>query len=132
MFKKGQSGNPKGQPKGAKLPGRPPDWLKAECRKHAPDIIKFLVSVAKGEDVEQAVGDQGETIRIPPAVRDRIRASEMLLDRGFGKVEQGIQVSGDDTRPVEFREFNGEIVKHLKELASRVIAENSGAGSVLA
>ena len=90
-FKKGHKLAPGGKREGA---GRTPEWLKQECAKHAPDLIQFLVKVAKGEDMEQAVGDQGEIIRVPAAVRDRVKATEILLDRGFGKAIQSVDVSG--------------------------------------
>lgn len=75
--------------------GRPPDWLKAECQKHAPNLLEFLRQVALGEDLEQVITENGETVRVPAPVRERIKAAEMLLDRGYGKPTQGIEVSGD-------------------------------------
>jgi hypothetical protein len=81
--------------------GRPPDWLKNKCQelidKHK--IIEFIVRVANGEDVEQVVSDQGEVLRVPASVKDRIRAAEILLDRGFGKAAQPLEHSGEITTP---------------------------------
>ena len=95
-FKKGY--DPKRANGGAREgAGRPADWLRAECQKHAPKLIEFLASVADGQDVEQAVGAEGEVIRVPAAVRDRVRATEILLDRGYGKPNQSVEVSGDAT-----------------------------------
>lgn len=77
--------------------GRPPDWLKAKCQDliDKNKVLEFLASVANGDDVEQAVGAEGEVIRVPAAVRDRIKASEVLLERGFGKVPQALEHSGE-------------------------------------
>lgn len=93
-LKHGVTGAKGGAREGA---GRTPEWLKAECDKILDKckLFEFLGSVVAGEDVEQAVGDQGETIRIPPAVRDRLRAAEMLLDRRFGKASQPLEHSGE-------------------------------------
>lgn len=92
QLKHGVIGAPGGKRNGA---GRKPDWLIAQCQEIVEDskLLEFLASVVKGEDVEQAVGDQGETIRIPPAVRDRLRAAEMLLDRAYGKAGQPIELN---------------------------------------
>jgi hypothetical protein len=75
--------------------GRTPDWLKARCQEiiDKAQVVEFLGSVVAGEDVEQAVGDQGEAIRLPASVRDRLRAAEILLDRGFGKPNQSLDVA---------------------------------------
>ncbi len=84
--------------------GRTPSWLRQECQKHAPDLLEFLASVANGKDVEQAVGSEGEVIRVPASVRDRVKATEILLDRAFGKADQAIQVTnidGDDRPTTE-------------------------------
>jgi hypothetical protein len=70
--------------------GRPPEWLKAKCQalieKHK--LIDFLVDVAKGKDVEHSVDENGESKLVPAAVRDRIKAMEILLERGYGKSPQ--------------------------------------------
>lgn len=91
-FKKGHKKAKGGRREGS---GRPPDWLREECRKHAPHILEFLRQVALGEDVEQVVTENGETIHVPAPVRERIKASEMLLDRAYGKAIQAVEMSGD-------------------------------------
>lgn len=90
-LKNGVIGAPGGKREGA---GRPPDWLRQECQKHAPNLIEFLAKVANGSDVEQAVGAEGEVISVPAAVRDRIKATEILLNRGYGMPNQPL--SGPD------------------------------------
>jgi hypothetical protein len=59
-------------------------------------VIEFLAQVVAGAEVEQAVGNDGETIRITPAVRDRLRAAEILLDRAYGKPGQTLDVALTD------------------------------------
>lgn len=91
-FEKGHKLAPGGARPGA---GRTPDWLKARCQEIVDKVkvIEFLGSVVAGEDVEQAVGDQGEVIRVPASVRDKIKASEILLDRAYGKVGQPVDIT---------------------------------------
>lgn len=80
----------KGNP-GNKGGGRKPDWLKAKCAKIIEDnaLIEFLGDVASGENVEAVVSIDGKnSLKVPAKVKDRLAATEMLLDRGFGKVPQ--------------------------------------------
>ena len=89
----------KGKPRGSKSvgSGRTTEWLKAKCQRliDRGKIIEFLLDVAMGKDVEQKVNENGEVIKIPADVRDRIKASEILIDRGFGKCAQPIGAEGD-------------------------------------
>lgn len=89
MFEEGNPGGPGGARPGA---GRPADWLRKRCQKavEEKDLIGFLEKVANGEDMEQVVTDKGEAIAVPAAIRDRHKAVEILLDRGYGKPEQPI------------------------------------------
>lgn len=73
-FKPGQSGNPSGKPKDA-------DNLRELARSYTKLAIETLAEMAKDG---------------PPAVR--VSASSILLDRGFGKPQQSIQIDVDDGR----------------------------------
>ena len=44
--------------------------------------------------MEQVVTDAGETVQVPAAVKDRIKAAEIVLERGYGKVAQSITGEG--------------------------------------
>ena len=93
-FSKGKSGNPKGGKKGHKgAGGRPPDWFVNECKKalEKGKIIGFIMDVATGKDVEQCINQNGECLKVPASVRDRLKASEMLMDRALGKPTQNIE-----------------------------------------
>ena len=82
---------------GNKGGGRPPEWLIAECKKYVEkrEIIKFLADVAGGENVREVQsGDGSEVVGAPAEIRDRLKAAEMLLDRGWGKPDQSMDVSG--------------------------------------
>jgi hypothetical protein len=77
--------------------GRPADWLKAKCREIVKNkkLVEFLGAVASGVDIDQSINENGECLKIPASIKDRLRAAEMLLDRGYGKPEQAVAVSGN-------------------------------------
>ena len=83
-------------------------WVRDEARRICKDekVLEFLASVVKGK--------KERTI-------DRIRASEILLDRGFGKSPQGIEVSG-----IEGNEFSGLSTAQLDALINALAGKSNG------
>lgn len=77
--------------------GRDSEWLKAECQKiiEKYDLIGFLGKVAAGERVEKTVLPSGEVVETPANTKDRLKASEMLLDRKYGRPSQALEHSGE-------------------------------------
>jgi len=90
QYKKGQSGNPKGRPK-------------------LPDLKKILAESLN----EKRIGKDGKKHRaidvvintlIVKAAKGDVRAIELLLDRGYGKPNQALQVTNvniDVARPAD-------------------------------
>lgn len=75
-FKKGQSGNPKGRPK--------VDFeVREAARLYGQEAIDKLAELMRGEDARVASS-----------------AAQALLDRGFGKPTQAVEVSGQDGNPI--------------------------------
>ena len=80
--------------------GRPADWLKAKCRdlvkKHK--LLDFLCDVANGEYVQTVVTSSGQKLdhKVSADVQYRLKALDMMLDRGFGKASQEIEHKGVD------------------------------------
>jgi hypothetical protein len=72
--------------------GRPAEWLKSKCRDivDSNSLIDFLADVAGGKVLVQVVTDEGECLNVPAQIKDRLKAVEMLLDRGWGKPTQAI------------------------------------------
>lgn len=98
-FKPGHNGGAKGGPRPNS--GRPPEWLRAKCQGIVEDkeLIAFLGKVADGGDAEQVVTDKGEAIPVPAAIKERLRAIEMLLDRGWGRSMQPMEVKDTTENP---------------------------------
>lgn len=73
-FRKGQSGNPGGRKRG--------DAAVTElARKHAPEMLKVLVSIAVDESA---------------AVNSRVAAASQVLDRAYGRPRQALEHSGPE------------------------------------
>lgn len=77
--------------------GRDPNWVKKKCQdlidKHK--LLEFLAEVASGEYKEAWVSIKTEkTIMRPVDAETRMKAINMLLDRGYGKPLQDMQLSG--------------------------------------
>ena len=69
-FKPGQSGNPNGRPK-------IPDEFKELAKKYSVDALKKVISIMEDREAEN---------------RDQLRASEIIMDRAWGKSQQSIDV----------------------------------------
>lgn len=67
--------------------GRPPDWLKKKCASiiDKKKLVEFIGRVASGDETEPHVIKEGDIIDCAPSIHDRLKAVEMLMDRGFGK-----------------------------------------------
>lgn len=89
QFKKGQSGNPGGRPKG--LMG-----LIREQTSDGAEYVEFMLAVARGHPIPS-----GDDV-VLPTLRDRREAWEALADRGFGKAIQAVDL-GSSGEPLSFR-----------------------------
>lgn len=79
-FKPGQTGNPAGRPKKLKLP--PLDEVLGNVLNQAD---------ANGKTKAEMVLDKLMEL----ALKGDVRAAEMLLDRGYGKPKQSLEVAGE-------------------------------------
>lgn len=88
----------KGAKTGGRVKGTPNKAtadIKALAQKYGPDAIIELATLMKTSDSHQA----------------RIAAAKELLDRGYGKAVQGVELTGKDGQPVEFKQIERVIVR---------------------
>ena len=114
-WKPGQSGNPSGRPRGTRdLAG-----YVLETTDGGKELVDALVSIARGVMPNVAVqNDSRPRPRKDQQVRpaDQLKAIEMLLDRGFGRSPQQLDIAYSvSNRPLE----------HLSDETLRLLVENA-------
>jgi len=109
----GQSGNPSGRPRGTRdLAG-----YVLETTDGGKELVDALLSIVRGVVPNVAV-QEGSRPRKDQQVRpaDQLKAIEMLLDRGFGRSPQQLDIAHSVTdRPLE----------HLSDETLRLLVENA-------
>ena len=117
----GQSGNPSGRPKGTRdLAG-----YVLETTDGGKELVDALVSIARGV-MPNVLAQEGSRPRKDQQVRpaDQLNAIEMLLDRGFGRSPQQLDIAHSvSDRP--FANLSDETLMLLVENA-RQLEEGSG------
>ena len=112
----GQSGNPSGRPKGTRdLAG-----YVLETTDGGKELVDALVSIARGT-MPNVATQEGTRPRKDQQVRpaDQLKAIEMLLDRGFGKSPQQLDIAHSVTdRPLE--NLSDETLRLLVEIARQL------------
>ena len=112
----GQSGNPSGRPKGTRdLAG-----YVLETTDGGKELVDALVAIVRGV-VPNLVVQKGSRPRKDQQVRpaDQLRAIEMLLDRGFGRSPQQLDVAHSvSDRP--FANLSDETLRLLVENARQL------------
>ena len=121
----GQSGTPSGRPKGTRdLAG-----YVLETTDGGKELVDALLCIARGTMPDVAV-QEGSRPRKDQQVRpaDQLKAIEMLLDRGFGRSPQQLDIAHSVTnRPLEH--LSDDVLRLLVENA-RQLKENSGGAVV--
>ena len=112
-WKPGQSGNPSGRPKGTRdLAG-----YVLETTDGGKELVDALVSIARGV-IPNVAAQESSRPRKDQQVRPagQLKAIEMLLDRGFGRSPQQIDVAHNvSSRPLG----------HLSDETLRLLVENA-------
>jgi len=107
----GQSGNPSGRPKGTRdLAG-----YVLETTDGGKELVDALLSIARGV-MPNLAAQKGSRSRKHQQVRpaDQLKAIEMLLDRGFGRSPQQLDIAHSvSDRPL----------KHLSDETLRLLVE---------
>ena len=92
-FKKGQSGNPNGQPR--KIPAL--DKLLADVLGEEKDGIEAAKAILMALRSKATKGD--------------VRAAEVLLDRAYGKAKESLQINGDLNLKTTVISWGGKEIK---------------------
>lgn len=76
--------------------GRKPDWLKEKCKKliDKHKLLEYVARVAAGEETEDRADKEGNAYTVGVSTTDRLHAFDLLMQRGFGKAIQAVEVSG--------------------------------------
>ena len=109
----GQSGNPSGRPRGT----RDLTSYVLETTDGGKELVDALLSIARGV-MPYLAAQEGTRPRKDQQVRpaDQLKAIEMLLDRGFGRSPQQLDIAHSVTdRPLE----------HLSDETLRLLVENA-------
>ena len=107
----GQSGNPSGRPKGTRdLAG-----YVLETTDGGKELVDALVSLARGV-MPNVAAQKGSKPRKDQQVRpaDQLKAIEMLLDRGFGRSPQQLDIANS---------VSGRPLEHLSDETLRLLVE---------
>lgn len=105
--------------------GRPKEVLRNAMREAFTDKkgVSFIAGVMAGEIGEKVavttgVGEHARTkvVTLPAKIRDRLYAAELLMDRGYGKPEQALDIKDPTPRPT-----GEETMARIMELLPRVI-----------
>ena len=93
-----RNGNPPGKGRGGARPGagRKPDWFKAQCLAELKKskVPSLLGKVIRGEDIEQVVTSEGECLKVPASVKNRLDASTKLKEWAVGTETEKHEVTG--------------------------------------
>ena len=106
ILRNGGRGAPGGKRKNS---GRKPDWFKKKCQEIATSekAIKFLESVINGEPVEEkklmVPGGEAIVVWESASVDARVKAWNSVMDRGFGKPQQSIEMGGIGGAPLQIQ-----------------------------
>lgn len=99
--------------------GRPKDVWRARVRGalESADGLGFLVRVVKGEVHEQIVDEDGAVVDVPPKIRDRIVAANILVEQAYGKPPMDVKIEDERPRPT-----GEQVMARILELLPKVVA----------
>jgi hypothetical protein len=92
-FQPGESGNPGGRPKTLKE-------LKERIQRRGGDLIDILFGIAEG------LPERAGTRVVGPSHADRYHCAKELLDRGYGRTLQAVELTGKGGGPLEARDIS--------------------------
>jgi hypothetical protein len=117
-FEPGNLANPGGRPKSLKE-------LKDRIQRRGDDLIDILFAIAEG--LPKMIGKRV----VGPSHADRYHCAKELLDRGYGRTLQAVELTGKGGGPLEGRDVSdmnsGERRERLRELLAKAALKAAGA-----
>lgn len=110
-FKKGQTGNPNGRPKGS--------------LRDIKDVLKDLLSQEKNQ---QQLIDGLMSVVINKALKGDLKAVDMLLSYTYGKPTQKTEIIGEietTNKNIDLRKLSLEELEELKRIADKLETDSS-------
>ncbi len=114
--------------------------IAAKETKNGYEVLMYLLGVMRGDITELTYSSQGSDgklleVHSRPAIRDRTKAAELILDRLAGKPKESheIEVSGPDGEPVKLlaatvlTALSDDDIRGLRSQLDRAIARATSA-----
>ena len=113
-FLPGNRANPGGRPKALRE-------LKDRVQREGLELVEALFAIVRGEPLRE---QRGRRVRLVyPSHADRYHACKELLDRGYGRTVQAVEMTGRGGGPLESRDISdmtsSERRAYLKELMAK-------------
>lgn len=99
--------------------GRTLNAIKELCREHVfnDQLVERLARIARGDAVNDYITEDGKVLKgiWAAKVNEQIAAAQILLERGFGKPEQSLDVTHHDDEDKPATEALVETIRVLRE-----------------
>jgi hypothetical protein len=120
-FAKGSIPNPRGRPRKGFEARQIEIDVRRYSREHGREAVDKLIELMRGKLVlePEKEGDLPKTVRIGAATQ--LAAAEAILDRGYGKPPQAVEIAGKDGGPVVTETTAYDLIcRRLDSIAERV------------
>lgn len=66
---------------------------RAKLEQGSVSAVEFCLRVMRGEEKDSVVAPTGEVVEVPPRLKERVKAAELLLSYGISKPKQELSVT---------------------------------------
>jgi hypothetical protein len=130
-FKKGVSPNPGGRPKTPLAVRVIEIDVRRYARESGREAVDTLMEVMRGKlIVDVGTPEEPKPVIVPVGAATRLAAAEALLDRGYGRPPQAVEIAGKDGGPIITVSSAYDIIcSRLDSIAARIEEGEGEAGS---